>query len=349
MQAVVPEREKKPGLCYAVTDDGIELPIIDVTHPAFANRLSERQVNAVCQAYRREAVLRSKLPAWARRMLVRFLAKRSVLLRSALARKSDRAPGSGVFLSGTATYLMKLGPDNLGRAYASPLDRKLAAALPPLATRLRLHDISRMLGEGLVRALARRAVREIDLINIGGGSAIDSLNALIVAHKEYAGRLTSCRVRIFVLDGDEAGPRFGARALHALREPGGPLAGLDISFHHVPHDWTKPETLRAWLGKIRRDQALLVGSSEGALFDYGSDDTIVDNLNALREKTGPDFFLVGSVIRDEELAHLIQNETELSFRPLGLKAFGALAANAGWAIERVFDNPTNFNVRLLKR
>jgi hypothetical protein len=31
----VPERHKQAGLCYAVTDDGIELPVIDVTQPAF--------------------------------------------------------------------------------------------------------------------------------------------------------------------------------------------------------------------------------------------------------------------------------------------------------------------------
>jgi hypothetical protein len=29
------ERNKRPGVCYALTDDGIELPVIDLTHPAF--------------------------------------------------------------------------------------------------------------------------------------------------------------------------------------------------------------------------------------------------------------------------------------------------------------------------
>ena len=32
----IPEQNKKPGVCYAVTDDGLELPVIDITHPAFA-------------------------------------------------------------------------------------------------------------------------------------------------------------------------------------------------------------------------------------------------------------------------------------------------------------------------
>ena len=35
MSAIVPEAHKKAGVSYAFTDDGIELPVIDVTHPAF--------------------------------------------------------------------------------------------------------------------------------------------------------------------------------------------------------------------------------------------------------------------------------------------------------------------------
>lgn len=32
----VPEKNKVPGVCYALTDDGIELPVVDITNPAFA-------------------------------------------------------------------------------------------------------------------------------------------------------------------------------------------------------------------------------------------------------------------------------------------------------------------------
>ena len=30
----IPEQHKKPGVCYAVTDGGLELPVIDITNPA---------------------------------------------------------------------------------------------------------------------------------------------------------------------------------------------------------------------------------------------------------------------------------------------------------------------------
>jgi len=33
MMPRVPELNKKPGVCYAVTDDGLDLPVIDLTHP----------------------------------------------------------------------------------------------------------------------------------------------------------------------------------------------------------------------------------------------------------------------------------------------------------------------------
>ncbi len=33
--------DHKPGLVYAATDEGLELPVIDVTHPAFALNVSQ--------------------------------------------------------------------------------------------------------------------------------------------------------------------------------------------------------------------------------------------------------------------------------------------------------------------
>jgi hypothetical protein len=74
------------------------------------------------------------------------------------------------------------------------------------------------------------------LLNIGGGSAIDSLNALLLLHRERPGSLADRGIRIYVLDLDTAGPTFGARALAALQAEGAPLHGLDIRLTHVPYD-----------------------------------------------------------------------------------------------------------------
>ena len=51
MSPRIPERNKKPGLCYALTDDGVELPVIDVTHPSFALDLSSQEWRARLDSY----------------------------------------------------------------------------------------------------------------------------------------------------------------------------------------------------------------------------------------------------------------------------------------------------------
>ena len=44
MPPKIAEKKKKAGVCYAVTDDGLELPVIDVTHPAFEIQLNEGEL-----------------------------------------------------------------------------------------------------------------------------------------------------------------------------------------------------------------------------------------------------------------------------------------------------------------
>jgi hypothetical protein len=42
----IPEKNNRAGLSYAVTDDGLELPVIDTTHPAFACEMTEAEISA---------------------------------------------------------------------------------------------------------------------------------------------------------------------------------------------------------------------------------------------------------------------------------------------------------------
>ena len=44
---LIPETNKKQGVCYAVSDDGLELPVIDITHAAFAFEMSEAELSAL--------------------------------------------------------------------------------------------------------------------------------------------------------------------------------------------------------------------------------------------------------------------------------------------------------------
>jgi len=170
---------------------------------------------------------------------------------------------------------------------------------------------------------------------------MDSLNALILVRQREPALLDR-PITVHVLDRDEAGPAFGARALAALRA-GGPLQGLDVSLRFARHDWAEVESLRRELAAFRA--TAVVASSEGALFDYGTDGAIADNLRALHEATPSDFTVVGDVVNDDELTRLIMKETDLRVRPLGMEGLRTLAEQTGWRL----DETAGQVFRLVKR
>ena len=64
----IPEANKKPGVFYAVSADGIELPIVDVTHPSFALPLDRTEATALIERYAKAESRRGRLQHWARRL-----------------------------------------------------------------------------------------------------------------------------------------------------------------------------------------------------------------------------------------------------------------------------------------
>ena len=332
------EHDKKPGVCYAVTDDGLELPVVDVTHPAFDAALSEERLPALVDHFLKEQRRFAKLPRWVRRVLLRFFMRGSRIGRG--LRRAD-----GQFLDSMTTYLFKLGPKNLG-SYAVPVDRRILMSLPAVSVRLRLSDMARLSADGLAARLAASATRPLYLLNIAGGPAIDSLNTLIVLRREHADLLAGRRITVHVLDADQHGPAFGARALQALQAPGAPLAGLEVAFHHDRYDWRDASGLTPALESAKRAGALLAVSSEGGLFEYGSDDDIVANLRALRPRDDNGVFVVGSVTRDDEIIQTLKLTSTAATKPRGLAVFAALVAGAGWQVARSVARPLSDQVLL---
>ena len=84
-----------------------------------------------------------------------------------------------------------------------------------------------------------------------------------------------------MLDLQTDGPAFGANALAALKQADGPLHGLAVEFDHRPYDWNEPAVLVQTVAKSRAVGAIVAASSEGGLFEYGSDEAIVANLRGL--------------------------------------------------------------------
>jgi len=325
-----------PGILSAMTDGGWTLPVIDVTNPAFAVTTTDTELAAMCDQFVLESKERQEMPAPLRDAL-----QRSMLGRALFA-------ASGTFLTGMDTYLLKLGPDNLG-AEASPIDRRIAASFPALMTRVRLQDMARLLADGVSLTAAADPHRPLCLVNIGGGPAGDSWNALIHLHAVQPDLLAGREIVVTVLDLDDQGPAFGVRAFEALRAPGAPLRGLAIGVRHVRCEWSDVDRLRNALDELHATDAACAVSSEGALFEYGSDTAIVANLEALHAGTAADAIMVGSVTRDGEPIRALHTSDRPATRPRTREAFRSLAEQAGWSVQHVIERPFSDNVRLVKR
>jgi hypothetical protein len=337
------EKNKKPGVCYALApqekDGDLELPIIDVTHPAFAVTLTADEVAAEVARFLAGPQPFTKLPPFLRRALLGLFLRKSLLARG--IRKSE-----GAFLPGLSTYLLKLGPDNLGDAYATPIDRRIAASVPALSVRLRLQDMATLLAETLVPRLAADPGRSLRLVNIAGGPAMDSLNALILLRRDHPGLLAARRVWVDVLDQDRDGPTFGARALAALMASGGALGGLDAKLLATRSNWSDTGPLGHLLRGIREEGSIAIASSEGGLFEYGSDEDIGATLACLRDEAPADVAMVGSVTRDDDTSRRLRQGSGHAIRPRGLEIFRAMAARSGWRIARAIGRPLSDQVVL---
>jgi hypothetical protein len=170
----------------------------------------------------------------------------------------------------------------------------------------------------------------LHLVNIAGGPAIDSMNALILLRRRGAD--LNRPIVIDVLDQDDAGPFFGANALAALMADGAPLAGLDVAFRHRHYDWNETASLAALLRDLNASGAVVAASSEGGLFEYGSDDAIVANLSALRAANVK--VVAGSVTSADQAHRRNVAVSRFKLHPRGLDGFRPLAERGGWRIAR---------------
>ena len=121
---------RKPGVCYAKTVSGQELPVIDVTNSAFfVAPPSETEMATLIKNSAAEQERFNRMPAFLRKPTLWLMSRQSILMRGLMG-------ADGTFLGGMNTYLMKLGPDNLVLQRFEPC-RLLAAYVlqcPPTAS-----------------------------------------------------------------------------------------------------------------------------------------------------------------------------------------------------------------------
>jgi hypothetical protein len=326
----------KSDLVYATTDDGLRLPVIDITRPEFALPDDAASLAALDAAYRESEQRYALIPRFVMNFMMRGAARRSRLLADILEPDTS-------FLAGLTTYIMKLPAETLPQPYDSDTDRRLVSSPQLTAMRLRLQQTVKLLAGALEPLLRTDPAAPLCLINIGGGPAIDSIDALILLRRAERDLLRR-PIAIRVLDIDAAGPHFGAAVLAALSAEGQPLAGLDITFTHQSFDWNAPAPLADILGRAAAHDAIIAASSEGALFEYGSDDAVVANLKALHD--GCAKAVVGSVTNADPLRRRSVVGSRFKLLPRGLDGFRPLAERGGFGIARSEPTPLGDQVLL---
>lgn len=331
---MIPETSKLPGVCYAFAPDGVELPVIDITHPAFHQALSEEQQVAAAERFAESEAAKGPFKRWLQARLLPLFLKGSVIGRGLLRSRDG-------FLDGMSTYRMKLPPDLLGKAWATPMDRKLLEGMNGAGMSLgqRLQDMAEALAAALKPALDRDPARPLHLINIAGGPSMDSLNALILLFKERPALLQSRRIAIHVLDLEQEGAAFAAAALVSLQAEGGPLHGLQASLEGQRYDWSDPRALSALLGALPSD-ALVAVSSEGGLYDYADDAIISAHLQALAAHSPADTVLAASLsVPHQRPGGAFQRNGVAKVVLRSLEDLQALAAGTPWRFQRTHQRP----------
>jgi hypothetical protein len=320
-------RRNDGNIVFARTREGVDLPVIDLTNPRFAVPADPTLVQRLGDAFIADERRRRLIPTFVTRMMLRAAARKSRLVRALFSQAG--------FLDSISTYVLKLGADNLVPPYDSPVDRRVASSPHILLVRLRMQQIAHMLAEALAGDLLAVAgpAAPLSLINIGGGPALDSINALIILRRVHPDLLNR-PVAIEVLDADADGAFFGANALAALKAEHGPLAGLDIVMRCHDYDWDRPAALENMVGKLASAGAVVAASSEGALFEYGGDEAIVANLKALHAGGKGARLVAGSVTSADNIRRRMINQTLFKLKPRGLEGFAPLAAQGGFRIVR---------------
>jgi hypothetical protein len=315
-------------VAHAATAGGYELPVIDVTHPAFKVDGSPEAVENIRRAFAVEEAQRKRMPKWLFRFVVFLAARRSLLMRALVKPESP-------VLDGLNTYVFKLGAKNLPPRFDNEFDRRMLASASGRAMSLRVQQMAELLAEGIRAPLQNRPDAPVCLLNIGGGSAIDSLNALILLRSENPQLLARRKIIIHVLDPDGRAPFFGRNALAALSAEDQPLAGLGVDFVHEPYDWNDTRPLEQRVAALIEQSMIVGASSEGALFEYGSDEAIVANLKALYARGAGAEAVAGSVTRSDPLTRATMALSLFKLIPRGVEGFSALIRETGYAVTQV--------------
>lgn len=318
---------------YAVFENDIRFPILDITHPLFNASIDEQAYHLSCLKSARSIESLKKMPGFIQSIFV----------------KMSNVDNS--YLSGMRTLLYKLGP-HLSRGIKLGFRDKWAVKQTSfMGLRIRLRDLCRSQSRLVQSQLKQFPGRNLCFFNIAGGPATDSINTLILIQESDPKLLKGRKIEINILDIDTYGPNFAKRCIDVLKQPGQRFHGLDITLNFIHYDWSQSEALLKM--SLERSDWIQLCSSEGGLFEYGSDSDIIRNLNNFFTNSPVDARVTGSLIFDREQV----NKGYLGFtefigvqiRYLGLEGLQRILAQTSWVLEESHEIDTIYNLFSLKK
>ncbi len=338
----IPATGEIPRLFYARTDNGFELPVLDITHPLFLSSINESTLPELRRESAHHAGHLRQMPGFVKR----FIGKRSHILGGYFLKDAGKP-----YLDGMSTLMSKLGPHLMEQAGGTRIDRKISRAMNSMAIRMRVRDICRLQAGNLIPRLREEPGRKLCLLNIAGGTATDSINTLFLILDADSSLLEGRPVEIAVLDVDTFGPDFARRCVESLSAPEGKFHGVDVSFRHVPYNWTDTRVLAHVL--TERGNCVLACSSEGGLFEYGTDEDIEANLKVLHDNSPADMCVVGDAILEFDAVDpsipAMMEAGKMSVRYLGVAGMERVGAKTGWMVEATLKNNPTYVVFSLKK
>jgi hypothetical protein len=329
----IPEANKVPGLPYVFTDTGLELPVLDITHPLFETSIDEKILAGQRAQSSQAAAMVRAMPEAQRKMIT----DRSYIWGTHFS--GQAATGQ---LSGMGTYMLKLGPRLVGGGEERAIDQRATMSVNGIAARMRLRGLCRLQAELLSPLLAAHPGERLCLVNIAGGAASDTINTLRLVQRGDPSLLRKRRVEIQLLEIDTIGPHFAEKSLAALQEAGRDFAGLDLDFRFRNRSWADEAAWKEILEDRGRD--IVLCSSEGGLFEYGRDDEIRAVLEILAERPSISTGIAGSCVLDREAVDpAVAALAEISggsLRFLGREGLEGILEPTAWSAVW-FDEPAN--------
>ena len=338
-------KNKLPGLSYVFTINGIELPVLDITHPDFISSIDENKLKKMLPYVEKNAEKNAtkfnKMPTF----IKNYFAKHSFAMAELLQNESTYA-------SGISTLIMKLGPNLIGKGKNRFWDRQLTKGFGSLAIRMRVRDISKCQTDAIIPLLQKSQEKNLCFINIAGGAASDNINALFILQQKNPELLKNRKIEINVLDIDTYGPSFAERCINALKAPNGRFNDLNISFRHITYDWNNTEKLEHLL--TERNGWVQICSSEGGLFEYCSDEVINRNLNILYNNSAADIIIAGSLLHDINtvdagIIAALKISTAIKPRFLGIEGLRNIIEKNKWKIKTVTEGNPRYLIFSLQK